>query len=243
MGVRIKSEDPVPQIASTQRTELLPRCLAQPTAPTSDEMLADFLGLYEDDDTDSSTDSDDDDEDEDMDLDDAAPAPQVKLPVRSGLKIILPARKNVSSGGALDIAPHGVSDVSDVHTHKTLDDGYDVDESESDSSMDEDAKEGDDFMDLDADGDDDDEQEVEYDAEEEDDDPTPYVPIIIHRRAGRARSPLSACGRYGAFPVYAAFRCTIHGCDFTASSAQHLRHHMSTASHSRQWRLGGQMSG
>ena len=105
-------------------------------------------------------------------------------------------------------------------------------------------------MDLDADGDDDeeeedsdDEQEMEYDADDDEDHyPTPIV-SIVRRRVGRLRSPLSSCGRYGAFPVYAAYHCKIHGCDFTASSAQHLRHHMSTASHSRQWRLGGQMLG
>lgn len=199
-------------------------------------MLADFLGLYEEDDTDSSTDSEDEDEDEGMDMD-GQPAPQVKLPVRSGLKIILPARKDVHVD-APDVVAHSAPD---VHTHKTLDDGYD----ESDSSMDEEPTEGDDFMDLDADGDDDEsEQELGYDAEddEDDEDPKPVV-SIIRRRVGRLRSPLSACGRYGTFPVYAAYHCKIHGCDFTASSAQHLRHHMSTASHSRQWRHGGHIVG
>lgn len=44
------------------------------------------------------------------------------------------------------------------------------------------------------------------------------------------RSPLSQ-STGGPHPVYAGYHCTIQGCSFKASTPQHVRHHMLTASH------------
>ncbi len=79
-------------------------------------------------------------------------------------------------------------------------------------------------------------EEEEYHADEDEEDVPAQSPIKYRRTERCARSPLSASSQ-GRFPVYTGYRCHIPGCDFAASTSQHLRHHMASAVHSRHFRL------
>lgn len=181
-------------------------------------MMADFLGTYSDDDVGSSTDSDTD-SDQEMACDDeeklsatTVDMDEEKLQARMSLKIILAPRK--LSGSAATAERISITD-SPIDYE---DAGEDGDEEPTD---------------------------FDYDAEMEDEieEPEHYeyasMPPLRSRRSARwTRSPLSA-SHSGALPVYAAYRCVIEGCNFSASSAQHLRHHVATASHSMSFRRAG----
>lgn len=82
----------------------------------------------------------------------------------------------------------------------------------------------------------DDENDEDIEDMEEEEEETDALPTKYRKTDERTRSPLSASGRAGVFPIYAAYRCQIDNCDFAASTAQHLRHHMATAQHSRRLR-------
>ncbi|KAJ3556136.1 hypothetical protein NM688_g2192 [Phlebia brevispora] len=70
----------------------------------------------------------------------------------------------------------------------------------------------------------------DYEADEDEDaSPTKYRKVEYTG----APSPLSTSSQTGAVPVYTGYRCQIANCNFKASTAQHLRHHMATAQHSR----------
>ena len=192
-------------------------CLLKTQGPTADEMMADFLGTYSDDDTGSSTDSNTDSdqeigcEDEDRLPPSTAKVAEEKPCIRTGLTIILPPRR---LGHAAAIAEQDVASppteraAADAEGEGELADfGYD-------SEMEDEV------------------EETEYHEY------APGSPARMRRPAKRMRSPLSVNHR-GILPVYAAYRCAIEGCDFSASSAQHLRHHLATASHSLNLRRAG----
>ncbi|KAF7796017.1 hypothetical protein EIP86_007186 [Pleurotus ostreatoroseus] len=211
-----------------------PQPKASPFSITRNYLEEDYLAVWDDPGGSSSSDSESDSEMDSVTKPKSRPQPTSheekpraqSTNTQSGLKIVIPARK-YNTGL---VAKHTLSDEFD-----------DPDEDDEDQDMHYTNDAEDEYM-LCA-GDEDVDMNYEGDAEGEDenmsfecDDPEEPPPSPTKIRKAEycsARSPLSASSKA---PVYAGFYCTIEGCRFTASTAQHLRHHIATAQHGRHLR-------
>ena len=99
--------------------------------------------------------------------------------------------------------------------------------SESDSEEEDDDSDDDDDEDSD---DDDDSEEDDSDSDDEHDESLKSIPSFFNHQPPR-RSPLSQTSEGEFQRVYKGYHCTIRGCDFAASTAEHVRHHIRSASH------------
>ncbi|PSR88982.1 hypothetical protein PHLCEN_2v4944 [Hermanssonia centrifuga] len=73
--------------------------------------------------------------------------------------------------------------------------------------------------------DDEDDEDISDDDDEEDSSSSHSSSVNSY-----ARSPLSKCLQ-DSRPVFAGYHCTISGCGFSASTAEHVRHHRLTSNH------------